>query len=356
MFKCLPCKFETNLRANFTRHTNTSKHSKICDCKEIVTKVEIVVSNTNEAPAQSDINIKLDKLMDIILELKQEIQELKQEIQELKQEKEYKEPVEKQYKDETEPVIIEFGVSDDESIESVKSVASVTSTDSKKRRATIMLIEDETDISNNSLMLETEKMKFQLELEKLKNQSETEKMRMQFELQKMKMKTEETNEDIIEKNRYGMIDKMTYIKGEPNMEGTIFEIIDNLDITEKEIIIISNNHSEDNDKKNKETKIKVISDKLKKILNNISEHKRPIIYVKDQLYQRVYYGEEQIYKWEECRIEEIVNNIEHSYALAEHNLKLSSDKSMNFKSIINETLVESELKLILKSIKPYISK
>jgi hypothetical protein len=344
---------------------------KICECIEVVSKVEISVSNTNEpVPVPvDDISIKLnklmnviDKLMDIILKQNKDIEELKQEIKQIIK------PIEKQYKYEIDPINIEFGVSDDESVESVVSVESVESVKSiesvvsvvsvepkKRQRATIMLIEDETDISNNSLMLETEKMKFQLELEKLKNQSETEKMRMQFELQKMKMKTEETSDDIIEKNRYGMINEMSYVRGNPIMEGTIYEITENLDITEKEIISISNSYSEDNDKKNKETKIKVISDKLKKILNNMSEHKRPIIYVKDQLYQRVYYGEEQIYKWEECRIEEIVSNIEHAYALIEHDLRLSSEQSMNFKSIIYDTLVESDLKLVLKSIKSYIT-
>ena len=43
LYECIPCNFRTNLKANFTRHQNTKKHSA-----KIVCKKKIPYMNQNE--------------------------------------------------------------------------------------------------------------------------------------------------------------------------------------------------------------------------------------------------------------------------------------------------------------------
>ena len=359
MFKCVPCNFESNLRANFTRHTNTSKHIKICECKEVVSKVEITVNNTNEeVKEQHDIMDKLSFLTTLLLQQNEEIKELKQKINQIIESK-----LEICQETKLENVIlypIEIPIEMHVETPIEMPIEMPIEIKPKKQRMNITLIEDkvEVDLSDN-LIIEKEKMKMELEKERMKMELEKEKMKMQLELQKMKMKlNEETNEDIINKNRYGMKTEVSYdeIKGNRNYhnEGCLWEITNNLNITEKEIINISNSFIEDDDKKNKETKINVLSDKLKHILNNIDESKRPLIYINKQLYVRNLIDLTD-YNWEETRIDNIIEDIEYAYAVYNQELKLNSEKSMNFMNIIYGTLTESDYKKILNNIMPYIS-
>jgi hypothetical protein len=80
-FNCLPCNFTTNLRPNFTRHTNTAKHIKICECVQVTTKVDIKAI-PEVIPVIPD-NDKLDKLMELVLKQNETIEELKQLIKQL---------------------------------------------------------------------------------------------------------------------------------------------------------------------------------------------------------------------------------------------------------------------------------
>jgi PHD/YefM family antitoxin component YafN of YafNO toxin-antitoxin module len=150
--------------------------------------------------------------------------------------------------------------------------------------------------------------------------------------------------------------EVEFKRGQIIEENSIWEITNHFNITEQEIIQISNSHVEDNDKKNKETKINIFTDKLYKSIENIEESKRPIIMVNNKIYMRNIV-ELDHYEWNEERISYLIESLEREYVIVKNNkTTISNESSFNCNNIIYATLVETDYKKILKSLMPLIQK
>ena len=380
-FICAPCNFETALKANFTRHMKTTKHIEYCKCNDI--SVDVPVKQTKREP-ESELLKKINDLMQIVLIQSKDIAELKmlmlrqptlqlkkhepvavvEPVVELVVELVVEPVVELVVELVVEPVVENIILQDIviEVLEPVVEKEIIIFVEPvvekiKRKKSNIILLDDDVDISMNDLLLE--KMKSNMEIEKMKIEAETAKMKMAFELERLRLKAkagEETVEDIINKYRYGMKTEVSFRKDNmPNANGSMWEIIQTLNITEHELDSIANSYTDDNDKKNKETKINLFIDKLTTTIENIEESKRPMIVVNNKLYTRNIV-ELDHYEWNEERINDLIEKLEYEYMLYKNRYTLTDEKSMNFNQIIYATLMETDYKKILKSLMPLIQK
>lgn len=349
-FTCQPCNFTTSLKANLVRHQNTAKHIKVCECQEVVSTTVIQVVNTeNKEPINSVNNQILDKveelmkknesLEEIIKKLQKTIEMMASVVNHIALQKMEQTPPPIAEVEKNEPINVVIPISIPK--EPIQEVIP------KKRKNKVVLISD--DVSMNEMSLELGKMKIEKEIE-------LEKMRLEIELAKIKAKSNDKSPiDIIDENRYGCPTKMIMKRGNMDMKGTMYQF-ETFPVEEKDYKKLTSELEDEN--KQKELYIHLISEMLIKELTKLEENQRPIALYKGQLYARVYDAPNEKYNWDIINMSQIIDlfdfNIRKKFYEYGNTNNYSMQEQSQVSMIVNQTFLDKDYNKIQKNIMSYI--
>ena len=362
-FVCSPCNFSTTLKPNFTRHCNTQKHIKICEC-EVFTEIK-VVSKQDE----NSILIKMEELMKknetlekTMNEMKSTIDILVNVINNLASSVSGSERSER-----TESVSSETSfVFENEIIEPIETIdplvkpvlESFKSVESEPENVPIIeKNEPEKPVirkKNKIALLPAEEKKE----EKKENKEEQLRIqRLELELKEMKGKHSEKPEDIIEARHKFMEtvpNTLTNRRGNPKAIDCIWDIYNNMS---KEYLIMKTSLDFDNMPDHTEEYTTMIINYLKKELQKKEEGKRPIVYYKGELYIRVICEDEDcniVYKWKQTEMKKFIEQVENIMGCFNELLEYSHDTEVAMRYFMNTVTKEKQHEKIKKAIMPYI--